>query len=400
VREHGVEELAEDVQDKLTRLYGSPRGRFLSGPHGSTHFVVEEPTTEHGSKLKVAVLSHGIGASLAAWDGDGDGASESVVGALRASGHTVVRYDFLGHGWSVAKSRWLRQDSEVFLSQLQDVLDHVFSSSTATGQVPCLEVETFVGHSTGGLVGILACERLRDRFPIRNLVLVAPALWKQAPLIVRISDQIPDTMWSLASGPLRELHLPGSAYLENTDAAFGKNEEGSYMYPDKHRQSVAATQKMLALHPQVEAALLGVANFFLVESNLQICRQAFASLAARATHPHHILLMWGSLDVVVPYKAHHAEALAMAPPGRVCLHTLQGLGHEAIIESPTAVVQGLSAFLRELQLGDAGVAAARTADVLKAWREGRVGKRQAAALLLKRFRSKLLGAGTQRVGGG
>jgi hypothetical protein len=45
-------------------------------------------------------------------------------------------------------------------------------------------------------VGILACERLRDRFPIRNLVLVAPALWKQAPPIVQLSDRIPDTMYA------------------------------------------------------------------------------------------------------------------------------------------------------------------------------------------------------------
>jgi hypothetical protein len=72
-REHGVEELAKDIQDKLTRLYGAPRGRFLRGVYGSTHFVVEEPTTGEPGKLKVAVLSHGIGASLAAWDGDGDG---------------------------------------------------------------------------------------------------------------------------------------------------------------------------------------------------------------------------------------------------------------------------------------------------------------------------------------
>jgi len=72
-REHGVGELDKDMQDKLTRLYGAPRGRFLRGAYGSTHFVVEEPTTGKPGKLKVAVLSHGIGASLAAWDGDGDG---------------------------------------------------------------------------------------------------------------------------------------------------------------------------------------------------------------------------------------------------------------------------------------------------------------------------------------
>jgi hypothetical protein len=77
-----------------------------------------------------------------------------VVSSLRASGHTVVRYDFLGHGWSVASELWLQQDSEVFLSQLQDVLMHVLNNKTASqtpaGQVKSSKtVETFVGHSTG-----------------------------------------------------------------------------------------------------------------------------------------------------------------------------------------------------------------------------------------------------------
>jgi pimeloyl-ACP methyl ester carboxylesterase len=81
--------------------------------------------------------------------------SASVVSCLRASGHTVVRYDFLGHGWSVASELWLQQDSKVLLSQLQDVLVHVLNnktaSKTAAGQVESLKtVETFVGHSTGG----------------------------------------------------------------------------------------------------------------------------------------------------------------------------------------------------------------------------------------------------------
>jgi hypothetical protein len=139
----------------------------------------------------------------------------------------------------------------------------------------------------------------------------------------------------------------------------------------------------------VEAAILGVANYFLVESHLEQCREVFASLASRAQHPSHILLMWGSLDVVVPYAAYHQEALRLAPPGRVRLHTLLGLGHEAIIESPSAVSRGLSAFLLELESLDAAHGIARTGDVLEAWREGRLGKRAAAALLIKRFWSKV-----------
>jgi hypothetical protein len=53
------------------------------------------------------------------------------------------------------------------------------------------------------------------------------------------------------------------------------------------------------------------------------------------------------------------------------------------------VSQGLGAFLRELESVDAGHGIARTGDVLEAWREGRLGKRAAAALLIKRFWSKM-----------
>jgi pimeloyl-ACP methyl ester carboxylesterase len=129
----------------------------------------------------------------------------------------VVRYDFLGHGWSQAKDKWIKYTNEIFVSQLEDLIGHIMTGKSK-------EVALFCGHSTGGLVGILACEQLKHKFTIKDLVLVSPALWKEAPLIVKIGDRMPGIMWNLLSSrPLRFLHLPKGTYLENCDSAFGKD---------------------------------------------------------------------------------------------------------------------------------------------------------------------------------
>jgi len=89
-REHGVEELDPDCVASLTKLYdGGPRGRFLTGAYGTTHYLVEEPLPGYTGERKVAILSHGIGTSLSLWDGEGNGAQDSVPSALRARGYTV-----------------------------------------------------------------------------------------------------------------------------------------------------------------------------------------------------------------------------------------------------------------------------------------------------------------------
>ncbi len=104
--------------------------------------------------------------------------------------------------------------------------------------------------------------------------------------------------------------------------------------------------KVHILTPEaLRAAILGVGMFFLVESNLVLCRSAFTSIATRADSPTRILLLWGDRDIVVPYATRHQEAVAAGPPGRVQLCTMSELGHEAMYESSNTVVKYLTALL-------------------------------------------------------
>jgi len=184
-----------------------------------THFRLEEPVPQPAER-KVAVLAHGVGTSNALFDG--------MVTSLWKAGYTTLRFDFLGHGWSVADELWIRYDKDVFLAQLEDLLLHVLGPA---GTVAC-----FVGHSTGGALGVYAAACLR--WKMDDLVLVSPCLWKHAPLIVRVGDAMPEVLWRLLQSSLvQKLNLPTNAYLENCDTAFGKGADGKYVHPDAHAKA-------------------------------------------------------------------------------------------------------------------------------------------------------------------
>lgn len=323
--EHGVEVLHADVALKLSNVYGAgPPGRFLRGRHGVTHFRLEEPVPQPAER-KVAVLAHGVGTSNALFDG--------MVTSLWKAGYTTLRFDFLGHGWSVADELWIRYDKDVFLAQLEDLLLHVLGPA---GTVAC-----FVGHSTGGALGVYAAACLR--WKMDDLVLVSPCLWKHAPLLVRVGDAMPEALWRLLQFSLvQKLNLPANAYLENCDTAFGKGADGKYVHPDAHAKSYAWNQKLLKAHPHLVPAIVGISNFFFRDDLLPGLRTAFAEAAAKPGP--RISLLWGKLDTVVPFS-HADEAVKLGPPGRITLLPLEKLGHEAIFEDAASVCRAMESVL-------------------------------------------------------
>ena len=161
-----------------------PGGQFVRGRGGVTHYMLEgtDPATDGARKL--VVCSHGIGTNV--------GVFENIVAPLVEAGYTVLRYDFFNHGWSVADDKYLRYDDEVMMAQVEDLLDHVCLDAHDEHATEHAEaVHGFVGHSTGGIVGILAAERLRHTRPIPGLALVSPALWASKPLLARLADAVP-----------------------------------------------------------------------------------------------------------------------------------------------------------------------------------------------------------------
>ena len=282
----------------------------------------------------MAVCAHGIGTTLEMWD--------AAAAALRACGLYVLRYDFYGHGWSIPAAPWPGYGPEMFMAQLGALLVHVL----ARGE----EVEVFVGHSTGALVGLLACDDApRPARRIRHLALISPCLWKCAPLTVRLADAMPNTMWALMRWPLRPLRLPAGAYLANTAAAFAVDAAtGGFARPEAHAAAVARNRRMLSTHPFIEGAIAGICAFFFDEAHLRVWRERFRALCARPPHDApRVTLLWGTADVVVSYQQHAAEAAAMAAPGRIALWPLRGLGHDSVFEEPEAVAAALAASVQQ-----------------------------------------------------
>lgn len=317
--------LPEDHVNKLRALYGEPAGEFVHGKHGITHFHLEHPQSQSAKRAPIAVLSHGIGTSIKVFDGFRE--------KLLAAGFRVLRYDFLGHGWSYAKmDDDCSFDKQMMLQQLDDVLDHLL--------LPGEPVDLWVGHSTGGLLGVLAAASGKRLFS--RLALISPAFWKQAPLITKIGDRIPTVVTWLAS--IKALKLVENGYLENCDNAFA-HEGTKFFFPEAHNLARENIKKMFSLHPQVMTAIARILANFLRADLLQEAIPVFQELVGRqASSKPQTGLFWGTHDIVVEF-AHAQEVLAW-PGSNDCvkLFALENLGHEAPLEDPAMIVKEILKF--------------------------------------------------------
>merc|ERR1712048_372436 len=94
------------------------------------------------------------------------------------------------------------------------------------------------------------------------------------------------------------------------------------------------------VHPQVTGAILGVASFFLREDLITQFREPFKELLQmQGDAAPRVCLLWGTYDVVVPFK-HAQDVLAWAAPGRVTLVELAA-GHESPAEVPEDIAKAI-----------------------------------------------------------
>jgi pimeloyl-ACP methyl ester carboxylesterase len=156
-----------------------PEGNFCKGRHGCTHYILDRPPSSsscNDSYGNLIVMAHGLGNSVSSYT--------DLSKYMTAIGYHVLRYDYFGHGYSKYGSddMWVEYTMDLLIDQLEDVLDHVIQSSPPSLN---LKISTFVGHSTGGLLGIAASARwsessLVSTTNLRHLpriVLLSPALW-------------------------------------------------------------------------------------------------------------------------------------------------------------------------------------------------------------------------------
>jgi predicted alpha/beta-fold hydrolase len=138
-----------------------PKGQFLQDRHGFTHYKVD------GSGPMV-VLIHGLATSIDVY--------EIITTELVNSGFKVLRYDFYGHGYSKhgGDETFFDYDTDLFVDQLEDVLEHVEKEEGVQAAAIC-------GHSTGGNVCIAANDRWSKEGSKRGIapkmILIAPAVY-------------------------------------------------------------------------------------------------------------------------------------------------------------------------------------------------------------------------------
>mmetsp|Transcript_23838 Transcript_23838/g.39414 ORF Transcript_23838/g.39414 Transcript_23838/m.39414 type:complete len:329 (+) Transcript_23838:135-1121(+) len=322
---NATEALPQAQVNTLSSLYGGiTPGHFIRGKHGITHYLVNEPIPAPTIR-RVVVCAHGIGTDTGVFAG--------LIGPLLRDGLTVLRYDFFGHGWSMASKKWFRYTPDCFLEQLEALLDHVL--------LPDEPVACMVGHSTGGLTAILASARLQR--PINKLALVSPCLWKNAPLLVKMADRFPEMLFRIFStSDVLGKMLVADAYLKNCDAAFAKQGD-AYLFAEAHRQARQGIIRMFELHPQIAAACVAITTSFFRNDLLPIMRANLTEITSRMKSPASVLLLWGVLDVVVPFK-YAREAARLGP--RITLRPLERQGHDSLFEDPGPIADAILVFMR------------------------------------------------------
>jgi pimeloyl-ACP methyl ester carboxylesterase len=284
-----------------------------------THFQVHG----EGNLERLIVLAHGLGTNMHLYD--------EFVEPLVKEGFAVLTYDYFNHGWSVAKEKFLVYDKGVIVEQLEDLLDHVLP----TRETPLFG---FVGHSTGGCLGILADAQM-ERI-IQNIFHVSPAIFAKKPLIVQLADAglyKPLENVFLRRGLLQS--LVSDAYAENGEIAWARDEATSkYLFHDTREAHEAENKVMFEHHPFIHGGIWGLNSYILRQDLLPAY---VASLSKTKTRT---MVAWGKLDVVVPYTEDNVAATSVNPG--VMMIGLDGLGHESLYEDSTAVLKPMLEFFK------------------------------------------------------
>jgi pimeloyl-ACP methyl ester carboxylesterase len=328
--EVGVDELPKDFLTSVTTMFGHPcKQRLLRGKYGITAFQILEPKTPAGTKRKVCVFSHGLGQC---W-GDFD---VPLLQTLVAGGYTVLGYSFYGHGWSYAGDEvmgvggsccggpMVEYGSVVHLQQVKELLTHVME--------PVEPVDCWVGHSTGGVIGVYVAAA--EIWKIRTFAGISAAFWAEKPCLSKQIEKC-KCLIGLVTRSAALLKAGEGDYLANNDVAFGKK-DGKHLFPEKVKASADQIVNNFKYHPQLVKAIATISFTFLRANQMHEHRELFHQLVKRPDGPEKILLLWGTQDTVVPYE--HAHEVVAWDPKRVKLVSPL-LGHESIGEDPTGVAQ-------------------------------------------------------------
>jgi len=331
--EVSIDVLPKDQVNALTALFGHSCGqRLLRGKYGTTAFELVEPKTP-GPKRRVCVYSHGLGQNYGSFH------DKPLIQTLSEGGYTVLAYSFYGHGWSFASDEVTGKggspcsgpmpeySSVVHLAQTRELLTHVMQ--------PGEPVDCWVGHSTGGVVGVYVAAT--DTWPIRTFCAVSAAFWAEKPAIAKAIESCKGIQ-RLIMNTECGMKLAEDAYKQNNDRAFGKapGDDTKYLFDAKRLECAEDIVKNFAGHPQLGKCIAGISGTFLRGDSMPEHRSLLKSLLNREDGPEKYVCIWGTQDIVVPHK--YAQELVAMNPKKVKL-VEPCLGHECIHEDAKQIGQ-------------------------------------------------------------
>lgn len=335
VEEVGVDALPGDTVAALTELFGDGCGqRLLRGTYGITAFEVLGVQPDAADR-RVCVFGHGMGQNYGSWD-------IPFLKPFVQAGYTVIAYSYYGHGWSFAGGTVMGRTGgclcgpvpdygkEIHLRQVEELLDHVMREDEP--------IDLWVGHSTGGIVGVLVAEELRY---IRTFALVSPAFWGIKPCILQL-ERYSCVRRMTMNSPLIGFGCR-TAVLQNNDLAFGIDDDGKYIYPEEHEEAAGKIQRIFEHNAQAAKAIAALSACFLRSEQFPEYRERLKTLLSDPHRcPQKMLLVWGTRDVVVPYN--EAQKVVAMNPDVVQLES-PNMGHESLCEDPeliaNTIVDGL-----------------------------------------------------------
>tara|TARA_B110000211_G_scaffold141519_1_gene161654 strand:+ start:2914 stop:3870 length:957 start_codon:yes stop_codon:yes gene_type:complete len=279
------------------------QGNWAQLTQGNLYYRWDRPLKENDNG-ETLVLVHGFSTPHFVWDG--------IKQILLDSGYSVLVYDHFGRGYSERPAA--TYNAELYIESLNELLGHQ----------KLIEPVHLIGYSMGGAV----VSHFAEAYPqkVKSLSLIAPAGFSSDESVINSMITLPLIGEWLGYMFVEQMLIsdinPGE-FLNINDPLAISDED-----------FVLKINKQLRYSGYVEALLSTLRNFNLFN--------ALKSYEAVGTLNIPTLAIWGTADVVVPYKG--VENLITAIP-HTKIVTIDEGGHNITYMQPSIVGSAITDFL-------------------------------------------------------
>ena len=279
------------------------QGNWAQLTQGNLYYRWDRPLKENDNG-ETRVLVHGFSTPHFVWDG--------IKQILLDSGYSVLVYDHFGRGYSERPA--VTYNAELYIESLNELLDHQ----------KLIEPVHLIGYSMGGAV----VSHFAEAYPpkVKSLSLIAPAGFSSDESVINSMITLPLIGEWLGYMFVEQMLIsdinPGE-FLNINDPLAISDED-----------FVLKVNKQLRHSGYVEALLSTLRNF-----NLFNALKSYEVVGALNIPT---LAIWGTADVVVPYKG--VENLITAIP-HTKIVTIDEGGHNITYMQPSIVGSAITDFL-------------------------------------------------------